>query len=285
MSDSVRQIRREMTCDEVSELAGLYVLGALEADEHEAVASHLVACQQAHDEVRELGSVVPALALLAQPIDAPAGLKARVLDAVGREAALAASSGAATSATLPARSTTLSAEPARPTHPVRAPMQAAWRPPAWASWGAAMAAVLVLAVTGVWALGVQQRADDVEGRAAVLAEAIAAFSAPDSAVAILRDSGNPDTSGFAAISAEGRGYVVIIGLPVAPAGQTYQAWYFYGDLPVSAGLLTVDADGYAVLADGQAAPGAQAVALTKEPEGGSAQPTSEPFVLGDLRPA
>lgn len=291
MSNSGRPtVMREMSCDEVVELAGLYVLDALEPADHEAVSLHLASCHQTHEEVRELGSVVPALASLAQPIDAPAGLKSRVLDAVRREAALAALSGAAPSKELPGRYTTLSAE-ARPTRPVRTPMTVAWRPPAWASWSAAIAAVLVLAVTGVWALGLQQQADiahqranTAEQRAAVLGEAIAAFSAPDSSVAILRDSANPNASGFAAISAEGRAYLVMVGLPAAPAGQAYQAWYMVGDQPASAGLLTVGADGYAVL-DGQPVPGTQAVALTREPEGGSVQPTSEPFVVGELRPA
>lgn len=276
MSDSDRPIETlELSCDEVAELAGLYVLDALEPAERAAVALHLAACQKAHEEMRELGSVVPALASLAEPIDAPAALRARVLDAVEREAAL----------TAPTRHTTLSAKPAPASPRVRVPVPAAWRPPAWASWGAAIAAVVVLAVVGVWGLGLQQRADSADQRAVVLAEAIAVFSAPDSSVATLRDSVNPDTSGFAAISAEGRAYLVMVGLPAAPAGQTYQAWYIAGDQPFSAGLITVDADGYAVLENGQAVPGTEAVVLTKEPAGGSTQPTSEPFVVGELRPA
>ncbi|MGI8928380.1 MAG: anti-sigma factor domain-containing protein [Candidatus Limnocylindrales bacterium] len=269
------------TCDEVAELAGLYVLDALEPAERAALAAHLVTCREAHEEVGELGSVVPALASLAPPIDAPAALRARVLDAVAQEAALSATTSVATSKKLPGRFSTRLAEPARPL-PVPAP--AAWRAPAWASWGAAMAAVLVLAVVGVWALGIQQRAASAEQRAEVLADAIAAFAEPGSSVAILRDSANPDASGFAAVSADGTAYLVMVGLPEAPAGQTYQAWYIANDQPVSAGLFTVDADGYAVLA-GQPVSGTQAVALTREPAGGSEQPTSEPFVVGELRPA
>ena len=282
MSDSARPtLSPEMSCEEVAELAGVYVLGALAPADYKAVAAHLATCQRLHEDVRELGGVVPALASLVEPIDAPARLKRRVLDAVQREAALSAPSSVATSKKLPGRFITLGAEPARP---VRAPVSAAWRPPAWASWGAAVAAVLVLAVVGVWALGVQQRAQSAEERAAVLAEAIAAFSAPGSSVAMLRDSGNPDASGFAAFSADGRAYLVMVGMPAAPAGQTYQAWYIANDRPTSAGLLTVDADGYAVLMDLQPMPGTEVVALTMEPAGGSVQPTSAPFAVGELRP-
>jgi len=273
--------RLEMSCDEVAELAGLYVLDALERPEHASVAAHLASCHDAHEEVRELGSVVPALASLVQPIDAPATLKARVLDAVEREAALAPPMSVATSTKVPGFRAGLT-EPARP---VQAPAPAAWRPPAWASWGAAMAAVLVLAVVGVWALGVQQRAASAEQRAAVLADAIAAMSAPGSLIAILRDSANQEAAGFAALSADGTAYLVMVGLPEAPSGQTYQAWYMADDQPTSAGLLTVDADGYAVLVDSQPMSGTQVVALTREPAGGSELPTSAPFALGELRPA
>lgn len=282
MSDLLRLTELEMSCVEVAELAGLYVLDALEPAEQSAVAAHLVTCQEAHEEFRELGSVVPALASLAQPIDAPVALKTRVLDAVAREATLGASAPVTSSQKLPGRFSSSLAEPARQ---VRVPAPAAWRPPAWASWGAAMAAVLVLAVVGVWALGVQQRAATAEQRATVLADAIAAMSAPGSSVAILRDSANPGAAGFAALSADGTAYLVMVGLPAAPAGQTYQAWYIANDQPTSAGLLTVDADGYAVLVDSQPMPGTQVVALTTEPAGGSAQPTSAPFAVGELRPA
>jgi len=282
MNDAVRPIDTvQISCEEVAELAGLYVLDALEPAERAAVAAHLGTCREAHEEVRELGSVVPALASMAPPIDAPGALRARVLDAVAREATLSAPTPVAASRKLPGRFSTGLTEPARP---LRVPAPAAWRPPAWASWGAAMVAVLVLAVVGVWGLGIQQRADTAEQRAEVLAQAIVAFAEPGSSVAILRDSANPDASGFAAVSADGRAYLVMVGLPEAPAGQTYQAWYMANDQPVSAGLLTVDADGYAVLA-GQPVPGTQAVVLTREPTGGSEQPTSEPFVVGELRPA
>jgi anti-sigma-K factor RskA len=63
--------------------------------------------------------------------------------------------------------------------------------------------------------------------------------------------------------------VVSYDLPPAPAGRTYQAWKLVGDKPVSLGLinangpLTLNAD----LKD------ANAVAISEEPSGGSAQPT------------
>jgi anti-sigma-K factor RskA len=277
----------EMTHDEVSELAGLYVLGALEPDEHAAVVAHLATCSEAHEEIRELGGVVPALASLAEPLDAPADLKRRVLAAVAADAARGTATQPIANADVlaakrPGRYSTADGLNRRPVTPA----PAAWQVPAWASWVTAVAAVLVLALVGVWALGLQSRAAEADRRAAVLSEAIAAFSEPGSSVAILRDTTpSSNASGLAAISADGSAYLVMVGLPSAPAGQTYQAWYIADAAPVSAGLMTVDSDGFAVFKDAQAMAGTKVVALTLEPAGGSDQPTSDPFVVGTLHPA
>ena len=280
MSDSGRPLATaEMTCDEIAELSGLYVLGALEPAEYQVMTRHLASCSEAHEEIRELGGVVPALAALVEPIDPPDALKARVMSAIAADAQVPVS---APAAKLPGRySTTGRALPPRATAPARA----AWLVPAWASWGAAMAAVLIVAVVGVWALGVQSRASSAEQRAAVLADAVAAFSAPDSSVAILRENVDGGGSGFAAIAPDGSAYLVMVGLPLASADQTYQAWYIVGGQPTSAGLLTVDEDGLAVLVASDAVSGTEVIAITREPKGGSAQPTSAPFVTGELRAA
>jgi anti-sigma-K factor RskA len=247
-----------LTCGEVTELAGLYVLGALEADEARRVAEHLATCPEAHAEIAHLGGVVPALALAAEPIDAPAALRARVVADYA-----AAHPGA--------QVIDLAAERRR-------------RAPRWLSWSAAAAAVLVIAVLGGVSLTAQQRADREAQRAAVLAAAIELMAAPGSSIALLNGSGSATgASGFAAFGAEGSGYIVMTGLPDAPAGMTYQAWYLVDGQPVSAGLMPVDAAGYALLAVSAAAPGTDVIALTIEPLAGSLQPTSAPIVAGELR--
>ncbi len=67
---------------EATELAGLYVLDALQPSLRAAIQEHLSACPDAHLEFDELGSVLPALALLVEPIQPPAALRARVMAAV-----------------------------------------------------------------------------------------------------------------------------------------------------------------------------------------------------------
>lgn len=266
---------KQLTHDDVLELGGLYVLGALEADEQEAVRAHILECEQSHAEIAAMGGVVPALAALVEPVDAPAALKTRILDAIREPDAVAP-------LREPVRYSVGTEFNRRPA----AAVPAAWHVPAWASWVTAVAAVLVLALVGVWSIGLQSRAADADRRAAVLSEAIAAFSEPGSSVAILRDgTASSNASGLAAISADGSAYVVMVGLPSAPVGQTYQAWYIADGAPVSAGLMTVGADGFAVLTDAHPMPGTTTVALTREPAGGSDQPTTDPFVVGTLHAA
>jgi len=67
---------------EATELAGLFVLDALEPSLQAAVERHLAACPDAHLEFDELGSVLPTLALLAEPVEAPPLLRTRVIEAV-----------------------------------------------------------------------------------------------------------------------------------------------------------------------------------------------------------
>jgi anti-sigma-K factor RskA len=81
-------------------------------------------------------------------------------------------------------------------------------------------------------------------------------------------------------------YLVANGLPVLPADQRYQVWLFTAqDRLESAGLVTAEADGDVRVLLETPAPFADyvGVALTAEPETGSAVPTSD-LVLGGSFP-
>ena len=168
----------------------------------------------------------------------------------------------------------------------------------------AAAAVMVIAVLGAWNAVLQSRAGEVEQRVAevelrvaeaeqrvaeaeqraqVIAQAISASTDPDSEVAVLRGTGPAQgASGYAAFPSDGDGYIVLVDLPAAPAGQTYQAWYLVDGEATSAGLMTVGSDGYAVLAGVANREDAQQIALTIEPAGGVETPSGDPVVAGDL---
>jgi len=269
-----------LTCEAVTELAGVYVLHALAADEAEAVRAHLDGCVRPHPEFAEVGGVVPALALLFEPVDAPVDLKSRVMAAVAA----------------PARSASAPTHVAFAPAPARTQAEAdarVWEPPTGGrpqprrmsalSWGMAAMAVMLIAVLGAWNVVLQSRAGEVEQRTQMIAQAIAASTDPDAEVAVLRGTGPAQgASGFAAFPAEGEGYIVLVDLPPAPAGQTYQAWYLVDGRASSAGLLTVGSDGYAVLSGVDARQDAQQIVLTIEPAGGVEAPSAAPVVAGEL---
>jgi len=77
--------------------------------------------------------------------------------------------------------------------------------------------------------------------------------------------------------------LVISGLPPLEPGKTYQVWLI-GDAPVSAGLLTVDANGQGVLiiTSEEAIGSFKSLGISVEPKGGSPQPTGDIVVLSDL---
>jgi anti-sigma-K factor RskA len=84
-----------------------------------------------------------------------------------------------------------------------------------------------------------------------------------------------------------RGRVVMIAneLPQAPAGRTYQLWAIAGrGAPVSLGTFDSDANGRASLVlPVDRAMRIDVAAVTEEPAGGSPQPTTQPFLVGEIR--
>lgn len=276
--------RLVMSCAEADELAGLYVLDALETADSEAVRAHLRDCEQFHLEFVELGGVVPALAELFEPVDAPVALKSQVMAAVAAAGVPARRPSA--SRAVPATATSQAEMDARLWEPPaieRPQPQAQPRRQSSLGWGMAAVAVMVIAVLGAWNVVLQSRAGEVEQRAQMIAQAIAVSTDPDAEVAVLRGTGPAQgASGFAAFPSDGDGYIVLVYLPVAPAGQTYQAWYLVDGQASSAGLLDVGSDGYAVLAGVDSREGAQQIALTIEPAGGVDSPSAEPVVAGEL---
>lgn len=251
-----------MTHADAVELAGLYVLDALTPLERAQVDAHLASCTQSHAEFDEVGGVVPALAMLADPKGAPASLKNKVL--ADYRAGAGAGAGAA-----------VWAPPSAMPAPRRSNQS-------WLGWAAAGLAVLLIAALAGWGYVNQSRAAEDAQRQQALAQAIEIMSAPGSSVALLRGKDSAaGASGFAAFDASGTGYMVVVDLPVVPGGRTYQAWYIANGTPTSAGLVSVDGQGFA-LVKMAAMSGTQVIALTVEPAGGSDLPTSQPIMDGHL---
>jgi anti-sigma-K factor RskA len=103
------------------------------------------------------------------------------------------------------------------------------------------------------------------------------------------DAGVVEVAGVAAETARlvfseagGRGVFVATGIEPVPADRTYQLWVIAEAGATSAGIFTPEGDQtVVVVVEGDFAE-AVAFGVTVEPEGGSARPTSDPVLIGEL---
>ena len=257
------------------ESAALFAVDALGGEERRAFEAHAATCGECQREVASLRPVGTALAYAVPQIDPSPALRTRVLTAA------LGSAGAANDA-----------QPVGVTHD--APGRS-WLP---------LAAALLLAVgLGAYAYSLRSQIGPLEtalntAREEAISNLEQAQTARQAADAVQQhldvlmaaDSARVQLSAAAPAPASGRAdwsrtrglLVSVDNLPPAPAGRTYQVWYLTRGMPVSAGLLRPDASGrltglYPV------APGAPdpiGFALTEEAEGGAAQPTTQPVLVG-----
>lgn len=267
-----------LTCAEVADLAPAFVLGALEAAASDTVRRHLAECPEAHAEMAELHSVLPALFEVVEPVAPPAGLKDRIL------AAAAADTQRVTDASRVAA--------APPASDVQRPRVVGDRAPGWTSifrrpvWAAvSLAAVLAVVALGAWNLDLQDRnralAAYQQGVEQVLAEA----AQPGAQLAVLAPTAGGGPSGLAAVAEDGTVAIVMRNLAPTSGTEVYEAWLIAGDLaPVPIGEMRVGADGTAALVTNQVPLGSGVtVALTLEPGPDSTAPTTTPVVAGQAK--
>ena len=266
---------RDLTCDEVRELAGAYVLGALAAAEEVAVRTHLAGHSDAHPEIAELGSVIPAFAETVPVVEPPEGLKARIMAAAAAD--LAARGGAAAApaeapaAPAPVPDTATGAPVAFPSAEERAARRART---STGGWLLRIAAVLVIAVLGGWNLLLQNDLDSARRYEQNVAAVLATASQQGSLTAILTADGGTG-SGLAAVAASGD--VALAMRDLAPTGGSavYEAWVIGSDgVPRPLGGFTVDNSRTAYfVSSGLPVTEGIVLALTLEPGPGATTPT------------
>lgn len=263
---------RNLTCDEVRELAGAYVLGALEPAESAAVRLHLTAHPDGHPEIAEVGAVVPALAELAPIVEPPEGLKGRILAAAAAD--LAARGPAPETPAVPEAAVA----PETPVVPVAFPgpaeREARRARTTPATWALRIAAVLAIALLGGWNLLLQNDLGAARQYEQHVAAVLEAASQPGSLTAVLAADGGTG-SGLAAVDAEG--YVAMAMRDLAPTTGTavYEAWVIASDgVPVPLGSFSVGSAGTAFF-EASGLPSAEGIvlALTLEPGPGATTPT------------
>lgn len=236
----------EQSCESIRPLLPVAALGALEAEDEDAVARHLAGCRRCRHEFTDYCATVDALALTVPLRTPPAELRSRILDAI---------------------------------HPRRRLIALAPRA------AAAIAAVLVVALLAsnvfLWRELSAARAD---ARPAGRGDAVAAV--PTLVwYDLAGDAPQPEARGTLCAEPNGRiAWLIVEGLPPLPPGRVYQAWLVRGDDRTSAGLFSVDerGRGFLTIRLDQPLRSFQAMGVTDEPDGGSPGPTGQRFLFGTL---
>lgn len=270
-------------------LTGAYVLDALDADELVAFERHLAACPDCRDEVLSLRAAVvrlPSVSVVAPP---PA-LRASVLAAISGVRPMPPLPEQITEPRpeqMPGDPTSMSApdqaeqtDTSDPTLPAAVDLAAArtrrdGRPERGDRrvdrWRMVAAAAAVIALTSVgWNIltpdPVSRTAGAIEqGTESPMVELL---SAPDLEI-FAGEHGTVLRSATTASAA-----AILQDLPDLGDGLVFQAWTIAGETPVSAGVFQADGGRAATMLEGDVAT-ADAVAVTIEPDGGSAAPTGD----------
>ena len=256
-----------LTCDDVREMAGAFVLDALEPSEERAIRDHLASCADAHEEIAELGGVLPSLAAIVPMIEPPTALKGRIMAAAAAE--LAGRDGA--------RTAVASSGPiAFPTAQARVERDARRGRPSTGTWVLRIAAVLAIAALGGWNLLLQGQLSAGQTYEQAVAQVLRSASQPGALTAILSADANAGTgSGLAAVSSSGEVTLAMQGLKPTSGDQVYEAWVIAGNgAPVPLGSFKVGPNGTASFTAGSLpATSGIVLALTMEPGPGATTPT------------
>jgi anti-sigma-K factor RskA len=256
----------------IEELLPFYVLDALTEEEREQVEAYLASHQEARVEVEEMIRAASALPQSVSPVTPASQTKEALMKRV-----------AADSKTRTDRS-----EQSQPS-PRASRFESLFRIFSLAAAGIAI--ILVIALSAQ----VTALKDEIASVNSALTKQANAFnqiiqtlpqSTPSNTITVSLKGTNaePKAQGQLIANPTSQSAVLVIsGLPPLEPGKTYQVWLI-GDPPISAGLLTTDAEGQGVLIITSQQPigSFKSLGISVEPEGGSEQPTGDIVVLSDL---
>lgn len=277
-------------------LAADYALDLLAAGERVLYEAHLAGCAHCRAETRAYAETAALLAHAAPAAEPPAGLRARIL-AEARSAEVH-------------RPQLVRDPPGADRRAPRGSVGAAGYGTGRAPWLAAAAAlVLAVGLGAGWARERRARGEAEQALGARAAELTAAVRAElagevvarnqlvaerDSLLATLAEpdvrtmrlAADGELMGARLVWSRRRGLLVVAAaaLPAPGTGRTYQLWGIpRGGTPRSLGTFAPTADGSICAVMRVPPAGAMAVAaVTEEPMGGSPQPTTTPFLVGEI---
>jgi len=280
MTDMTRPTRPELTCDEVRDLAASFVLGALDADEADAVRAHVASCADPHAEIAELGSVLSVLAESVPVVEPPAALKDRIMAAAAAD--LAANPRTATSSARAVAAAPAVEPPRAFPSATEREARAARRTTSVGTWALRIAAVLAIGLLGGINVLLQGQLAESRAYEQNVAAVLDTASEPGALTAILTGEGGDAPAGLAAVGSDGVVKLAMRDLAPTQGDQVYAAWVIgAGPDPVWVGDLRVGASGVAFF-QGTGVPAQDGIvlALTLEPGPEATAPTTTPVSLG-----
>jgi len=231
-----------MTVHPVDDLAA-YALGALDPEEARAIGAHVGSCSHCESEVSVLSDTAWMVAE-SRARNVPPGLRAAIVEGARRQS-----------------------RPARARGPFASFVALLGRPVPLAA-SLALGIALIVATTGYV---VAQR--DAERYGAALA------AIPGARIVALAPTGEvAGVRGSLVIPQNGDAPYLILDLPDAPTGKTWEAWVIRGQTAVAAGI--TDERGLTTLVLRTPLGAGDTVALTAEPAGGRDQPSGKPVLGG-----
>jgi hypothetical protein len=275
-----------MTCDRVRELASGFVLGALEPDEMAAVRHHVDHCRKQHQEIAELGGILPYLAVAPEPVEPPTWLRGSVIAAVradlqARQTAakpaerrilepVAATAAASASPALP-EATVISLDAVLRSRSSRA-----------VTWITRVAAAVAVVALAGYAFAIQGDLNKAKQDQSHLAAVINVIGQSDTRTVSLMDTDGKGANGFAALRPNGHIIVNLNGLAVTHGDEIYMVWLTGTDnIPVKVGAFTVGDDGKGwVETENVSTSTSMWITVCREPNSNVTKPTGPTILSG-----
>ncbi len=285
-----------MTCTEIEELVGAYVLDAVTPEEREAVEAHIAQCPRCTKLVQEMRETVNFLPLSVPQIKPSPQLKERILAAVQDAANTSLQSPQDVPVVPVARPLRPLPSPVeeRPAPQLPTPIRRRAAAQRWAMPLVAAAAVLFLLLSGAlatWGISLQHQVTGLQANTESLQQQVQSLSANAITTTIYAIKGTSQAPGITGEAEHivGNGVNVTVltlrGLPKLEGQEVYQGWEIKGKATKSIGLLTTQADGSATISIPGDVKGndAVAVSLEKGPKATPNAPQGEVLALGPVK--
>ena len=242
-----REPGREPRRERFDDLKEAYALGALSEEERQEVEDYLMTHPELRAEVDDLRSVANLIALAPQEYEPSPKLRRDLMNRI---------------------SSSPDATPAADPSPRQGGLFRLFGPG-----GLAAAAVLALVTIGMfaWNASLQEENQTLEGE--LQGQQTYALEGTGAA---------QEVQGEVVRLGDERAVLLAEELPPPPEGETYETWILREDIPEPAGLFEPNDAGVAAAPIEGSIEGADAVAVTVEPSGGSSSPTSDPLMTANV---